>query len=224
MQGEYFSWLSHDDLYEPDKIKKEVEALGLCEDHDNTIVCCADSLVDVNGVKIFHPITRLSGLYRGSDLFDYYFSKHLPINGCTLLIPKSVFDKFGGFSTFRYIQDIECWVKFMLGGVNYYFIQDQLVKMRVHGGQVTKRFPELYFVEMRQFANNIIDQYLLASKLTASNVASFLSFLYKNHEKELYHRVEAITHRKDLLKKYYMITYGYIYKLVKYAYTKLIKK
>ena len=141
------------------KNQKEIDDLEGCGNYNNTIVCCADSLIDVNGEAIFHPVIRLSGLYKGADIFVHYFSKHLPINGCTLLIPKLVFDKFGGFSTFRYIQDIECWVKFMLGGVNYYFIQDKLVKMRVHGGQVTKRFPELYFVEMRQFANNIINQY-----------------------------------------------------------------
>lgn len=224
MKGEYFSWLSHDDLYEPEKIKKEVEALGTCENHDNTIVCCSDGLIDVNGGAIFHPATRLSGLYKGSELFDYYFSKHFPINGCTLLIPKLVFDKFGGFSTFRYIQDIECWVKFMLGGVDYFFIQDQLVKMRVHDGQVTKRFPELYYTEMHAFENDIIDNYLVKGKMSNSNVKSFVSFLYKNHEKEQYQRVEQITRKINILKKCYQISYGYLYDILKKVYNAVIKK
>lgn len=224
MRGEYFSWLSHDDYYAPDKIEKEVQELAKHTDKVNTIVCCADSLMDENGAPIYHPAKHLEGTIHGSELFDLFFSSHLPMNGCTLLIHKDLFTRYGRFSTFRYIQDIECWVKFMLGGVDYVFLPDCLVKMRVHAGQVTRRFPELYFVEMRQFANNIIDQYLMAGKLTDSNVTALLAFLYKNHEKELYHRVEAITHRKNFLKKYYLITYGYMYDMIKLVYTKLIKK
>ena len=48
MQGEYFSWLSHDDLYEPEKIKKQIEVLQGLPDHNKTIIMCADRLIDVN--------------------------------------------------------------------------------------------------------------------------------------------------------------------------------
>ena len=109
MKGEYFSWLSHDDLYEPSKIEKEIEALAKVENRDNTIVCCSDILVDSKGNKIFHPSKQLGGYFEGSELFDRFFSSHLNINGCTLLIPRSAFVRFGGFSRFRYIQDTECW-------------------------------------------------------------------------------------------------------------------
>ena len=119
MSGDYFSWLSHDDLYEPLKVEREVEELAKIRDKENTIICCADSLINANGKPIYHTSKRLDGLYSGSDLFDIFFAKHLVINGCTLLIHKSVFERFGGFSKFRYIQDIECWIHFMLGGVNF---------------------------------------------------------------------------------------------------------
>ena len=38
MRGEYFSWLSHDDVYEPDKIAKQVEVLQGCD--KQTVICC----------------------------------------------------------------------------------------------------------------------------------------------------------------------------------------
>lgn len=224
MSGDYFSWLSHDDLYEPLKVEREVEELAKMQDKENTIICCADSLMDVNGKPIYHPIKRLEGMYSGSDLFDIFFSKHLVINGCTLLIHKSVFERFGGFSKFRYIQDIECWIHFMLGGVSYYFIPDKLNKMRVHAGQVTQRMPELFYTEMRQFSNDIIDDYLLKKKLSDSNIHSFLSYQYRNHEKEIYKRVEKITGKKPLGFKMYSMVYGYAYDFAKYLYTKLLKK
>ena len=32
MKGEYFSWLSHDDLYMPNKVEKQVQCLQECGD------------------------------------------------------------------------------------------------------------------------------------------------------------------------------------------------
>lgn len=224
MQGDYFSWLSHDDLYDPDKILKEVLALEHSENRDQTIVCCADTLVDINGEPIFHPSLVLSGLYSGSQLFNYYFSKHLTINGCSLLIPKSVFEKFGGFSSFRYIQDLECWIKFMLNDVNFLFIEDKLVMMRVHDSQVTKRFPELYYTEMRILQNDIIENYIQNGKLSESNINSFLSFLYRNHEKESYIKVEKLIPRVAVLNKLYQILYGYLFDALKVLYNTFIKR
>lgn len=224
MRGEYFSWLSHDDFYASEKIEKEVQELAKHTDKVNTIVCCADSLMDENGAPIYHPAKHLDGVYKGSVLFDMFFSSHLPMNGCTLLIHKTLFEKYGGFSTFRYIQDIECWVKFMLNGVDYVFMPECLVKMRVHSGQVTKRFPGLYYVEMHLFAKNIIEWYLEKGKLSVSNENALLSFLYRNHEKELYNRIEVFTGKKKVVRKCYLILYGYLYDLIKYIYTKLIKR
>lgn len=224
MTGDYFSWLSHDDLYEPQKVEREVDELAKMRDKENTIICCGDSLIDINGNPIYHPTKRLEGLFSGSDLFDIFFAKHLVINGCTLLIHKSVFERFGGFSKFRFIQDIECWIHFMLGGVSYYFIPDNLNKMRVHAGQVTQRMPELFYTEMRQFSNDIIDNYLKKGKLSESNIHSFLSYQYRNHEKDVYTRIEEITGQKSFGFKLYSLMYGYAYDCVKFLYTKLLKK
>ena len=224
MSGDYFSWLSHDDLYEPLKVEREVEELAKMRDKENTIICCADSLIDANGKPIYHTSKRLDGLYSGSDLFDIFFAKHLVINGCTLLIHKSVFERFGGFSKFRYIQDIECWIHFMLGGVNFCFIKDKLNKMRVHDGQVTQRMPELFYTEMRQFSNDIIDNYLIKGKLSESNIISFLSYQYRNHEKSIYKRIEEISGHKSFGFKTISIVYGYAYDFAKYLYSKLLKK
>lgn len=224
MSGEYFSWLSHDDLYEPDKIKREVEALAVQKEPFQTIICCADSLIDANGNPIYHPTKLLNGLYSGADLFDIFFSKHLVINGCTLLIPKETFQRYGGFSSFKYIQDTECWIKFMLGGTSFFFIKDKLVKMRVHSGQVTQRMPELFYVEMRQFSNNIIDNYLYTGKLSSSNVKSFLIYHYKKHNKDIYKRIEKTVGLLMPIKKYVYILYGYGFSLLSYLYSKTIKR
>lgn len=224
MKGEYFSWLSHDDLYEPQKVEREVEELRKLEDKENVIICCSDSLIDAQGKTIYHPTKRLDGMFSGAELFDIFYSKHLVINGCSLLIHKSIFERFGAFSTFRYIQDIECWIHFMLGGVNFCFIPDKLNKMRVHSGQVTQRMPELFYTEMRQLSEDIINEYLTKGKLTESNIRSFLSYQYRNRNKEIYSKVEHITGKSRLGLKVYSIIYGIAYDSAKAIYTKLLKK
>lgn len=224
MKGDYFSWLSHDDLYEPRKIEREIGELSKYEDKENTIICCADSLIDAEGTPIYYPAKRLNGLYSGPNLFDIFFSGHLNINGCTLLIHKTAFERFGMFSTFRYIQDIECWIHFMLGGVSFCFIPDTLNKMRVHGGQVTKQYPELYYVEMHQMCRDIIKDYIKKGLLSASNVKSFLIFQYRNHYSEIYREVEKTEGNVNHAVKVYYIVYGYIFNVIRLAYKLIVKR
>ena len=39
MKGKYFSWLSHDDLYTPDKVEKEINALKDSGSDDTVVLC-----------------------------------------------------------------------------------------------------------------------------------------------------------------------------------------
>lgn len=224
MAGEYFSWLSHDDLYEPHKIEREVNTLAQLEDKANVIISCADNLIDSDGNIIYRPDSHMEGIYSGSSLFDIYFSKHLVINGCCLLIPKSLFERFGNFSSFRFIQDLECWINFMLGGTSFYFIPEKLTMMRVHSGQVTQRMPELYYSEMEIFSQNIINNYLKRGKLSESNIKSFLIFHYKNHNANIYKEVEAIQGNVNYFAKIYYVLYGYIFNIIRFLYRRLIKR
>ena len=51
MSGEYFSWLSHDDVYTPDKIKKSVLALSQLSDK-TTVIRCDSMHIDKNSEPI----------------------------------------------------------------------------------------------------------------------------------------------------------------------------
>ena len=224
MQGEYFSWLSHDDLYEPEKVECEIDELAKIHDKENAIICCADALIDADGKPIYHPSLKLEGRYTGEELFKTFFTKHLIINGCTLLIHKSVFARCGNFSTFKYIQDIECWVKFMLNNVSFHFIKMPLVKMRVHECQVTVKYPELYYVEMRKFCNDIIDNYIIPKRMNDKCVEAFMAFQYKKNEKQIYKRLEEVYGNVMPFNKYYWLLYGFVFRTVRFIYNKMLKK
>ena len=137
MTGKYFSWLSHDDIYLPDKVKKEVEMLLKHKNYE-AVIACNVNIVDENLVlirqnKISNIFNKAVDVFLGLDI-------KTGLNGCSLLIPKSLFEKVGVFDTeLRYTQDYDMWYR--LSKVSdFYLVNDNLVLSRQHSMQdsVTK--------------------------------------------------------------------------------------
>lgn len=156
-KGEFISWLSHDDLYEPTKIEKQIaqyEKRGL--DSNHTAISNVGGLIDSEGKPISHPTRKDTGIYGAKDAFNYFLFRACP-NGCGLLIPKCVFEKHGYFDeSMRFVLDWNLWLKFALGGVDFYFDDEALVSNRVHSMQVTVKQRKLHSKE----ANMTVDQLL----------------------------------------------------------------
>ena len=129
MTGDYFSWLSHDDLYYPTKIEEEVNEI-----EDKTIIMSDYDLIDEYGkfkcnITIPHEIIEEHNelaLYKGF------------INGITLLIPKKAFDECGSFDEdLRCTQDYDMWFRMLLKGYKFKHLKKVLASSRQHSKQVT---------------------------------------------------------------------------------------
>lgn len=108
MTGEYFSWLSHDDLYFPNKIKRQVEELSKLK-NKNTIM-----LSDLDGInERYEKIYQTNYIDHINEQPSRAKSRIYPVvynrtHGCTLLIPKVCFDEVGLFDPKeRVAQDFE---------------------------------------------------------------------------------------------------------------------
>lgn len=110
MTGEYFSWLSHDDMYYPKKIQRQVEELAKLKNKNTVMMSDLDGINEkrekiyqtnyINHIKE-HPQREKSLIHP-----VLYNQTH----GCTLLIPKVCFDKVGLFDVGeRVAQDFECF-------------------------------------------------------------------------------------------------------------------
>lgn len=161
MKGEWFSWLSHDDLYLPDKIKSEIEKVILYDlDTETSIISCKTGLISASGKTIFRPKRFHSGFYNGKEMFRNLFNGK-ELSGCALLIPKKALEEVGSFQIeYKYIQDWICWVLMGLRGYNFYLYNDELVKSRVHKNQATNKISNLYPLETSKFLNILIENYL----------------------------------------------------------------
>ena len=93
MKGEYFSWLSHDDYYYPQKIEKQIEAIEKSGDKTAIAHSNFDFLNMTTGEK-----TSVDWLkqYDMQQLTNSNFAPvFLCIHGCSILIHKSHFERVG---------------------------------------------------------------------------------------------------------------------------------
>lgn len=140
MTGEYFSWLSHDDTYEPNKIEAEIEFLKAKNLLGKKAIVFSDYyLMDVRGSILSRAIKNHTELVEKPE----YSLLKGNINGLSLLIPKTAFDEYGGFDTsLKATQDYELWRK-MARTYQLIHIPEILVSTRFHAKQVTNTSPKV---------------------------------------------------------------------------------
>ena len=159
--GDYISWLSHDDLYYPEKIKKQIEELDNYDDH--TIIYSDYDVIDGNGVKYDTVYLDHKTLIEKPD----YAIFRGAISGTTLLIPKKAFDEYGLFDEeLRCVQDYLKWFE-MAQSYKFVHISEVLGAARVHGRQVTNTSPKV-LTEGNWLWTKMAEEYPLEKKIKLS--------------------------------------------------------
>ena len=135
MRGDYFSWLSHDDLYAPGKLQLQIAALGALSSHERD--CCimySDySFFSHGGNRSNRSVIQLSSQL--CESFRFWLTLTSSLHGCTLLIPRRAFTECGLFHAIqRYSQDYDLWFRFA-GLYKFVHSPEELVYSRVHPTQ-----------------------------------------------------------------------------------------
>lgn len=129
MTGDYFSWLSHDDVYHPDKLAVQVEHLRRLENRD-TVLYSAYERIDARSVVTGNSL----GEPRHEDPVLAILAT--TIGGCTMLIPRRYFEKVGLFNeSLPSTQDNEMWLRIALSGAPFRYIHQPLIQSRHHPDQ-----------------------------------------------------------------------------------------
>lgn len=129
MKGEWFSWLSHDDIYEPFKIKKLVKYIS---DHPKAKILYTDyELVNERGMHLYNISVKPKNFNNMQlRLIDSY-----PLNGCAMLIKKDCFAKVGNFDeSLQTTQDYDLWYR-LAKYYKYHYISISTLKSRQHVNQ-----------------------------------------------------------------------------------------
>ena len=159
MEGEYFSWLSHDDVYYPNKIEREMEAIQESNDPTKLVQCEYDFYDEATGT---YTPTDFSKTYSIDQLTNSVFSVlQLQIHACCALIHRSHFERVGLFDEKRwYTQDVEMWFR-LFRGQQSLWVSESLYKVRVHSESDSKHYydawnqenSELYLKLMQELSD-----------------------------------------------------------------------
>lgn len=167
MSGEYFSWLSHDDLYTADKVKCSVELLVKNDlINKNVVAFTGGYFIDSAGAKIknFQTYFIENKLYAGVEVVEV-MTKRGTLNGCCMLIPKTAFRDVGGFDeSLRYSQDALMWYRIFLSG--YSMISDNALNVmyRLHRNQTSQLRRDLFEHDSLVIAKLLFEPLALADK------------------------------------------------------------
>lgn len=148
MTGEWFAWLSHDDLYKPEKIYENIKALnelGLSEaELAGHIVVSASESIDHRGHLIRTPTKeQMTKMYRKvsevrSNAEIIAEPKGFHFHGCTYFVHRIVLEAVGLFDEgLRLINDDDMWFRIFAGGYGLHYIPKVLVQGRIHSEQVS---------------------------------------------------------------------------------------
>lgn len=186
MKGEYFSWLSHDDAYFPEKVSSQVESLQRYK-NKNIVCCCKSIMIDKDSNTITRAIKRKDlekNTVIDSDNVLIHLLKTESFNGCALLIPKTVFTDNDLYfdESMRYSQDLLMWYRIFLKGYSLIYTDEIGVKNRIHDKQLTQTGRALFKKDSLAIGDMLLDEIIAKSDKTNKLIYYFLrnNAIYNN--------------------------------------------
>lgn len=152
MRGKYFSWLSHDDVFYPDKIAAQLTFLTSCKSAADTILYGDFDIINASSELTGSVIIEAPQPAQ----MRYALTVSYPIHGCTTLIPRSCFEKGGLFDeTLRTTQDYDLWFRFA-GLFPFVHQAKPMIKSRHHEAQGTVTMNRLHMREVDELLGRFL--------------------------------------------------------------------
>ena len=186
MKGDYFAWLSHDDIYYQNHIEENINYLRYCDNYEKIIPYSCFDFIDENG-EILLKDTIIAGIH----YYDYKLTLNShygcilrgEVNGGNVLIPRKAFDECGGFEEGNKItQEKEMWSRLLK---KYTFINIPIItySIRNHKQQVTNTSNEVRNEtdkKILEIVDGITEQEMIDE---SESVSLFFYELYVHYEK-----------------------------------------
>ncbi len=171
MKGDYFSWLSHDDLYINNKIELQVNALR--HETCQKVILYSDYSVFTNDPSD-DVICQMKGVPPSS--FRYWLTIENKLHGCTLLIPKAAFNDCGKFNESLLVtQDYDLWFRMSIQ-YDFVHIPVKLVKSRSHNEQGSIKLKKFFINECNKLLINFAQNLKPAEIQQSTNSSAGLGY------------------------------------------------
>ncbi|OGU15529.1 MAG: hypothetical protein A2076_12740 [Geobacteraceae bacterium GWC2_53_11] len=145
MSGEFFSWLSHDDVYLPEKVAVQI---ALMQQLQSPTVLYGDYEL-INGLS--QVLRRVTIQHYSPSEFRQALVCDNPIHGCSAMVPRVCFEKVGLFDEcLRTTQDYDLWFR-MAKAYEFLHMPVVLLKSREHAEQGTVTMSALHNRECNDY-------------------------------------------------------------------------
>lgn len=237
MKGEWFSWLSHDDVYKPDKIKHQIDLLNKYIEQDESfkkekcVVYCGSESINAQGKVIlrrkYKPVERRN---IDSILLNLPF---MHVGGCTMLINREAFNDIGMFDSKKInVQDKDLIYKLYYNKYTFLFVDEYLVQSRRHKEQTGNKVKSTWQQEIDdlncEFINEIVSRNICSDDKT---FRAMLIHYLRNRSKPTVNLIKGILKERCSFLKYvfyieipvlYWQVYGLLRRCLRFFYRKLI--
>lgn len=155
MSGDYFSWLSHDDLYVPEKLEIQIAAVTWAPDPSRVVLYSDFDIftTDPSAAEPAPPVEQVP-----PRDFRYHITVANTLHGCTLLVPRNAFTEHGRFDTaLRTTQDYDLWFRIAEG---FAFVHQPrvLVHARSHPDQGSMAMSDLVERECNALLGGFVER------------------------------------------------------------------
>lgn len=166
MTGDYFSWLSHDDKYTPEKVENSVQYLSSFDSREKRIALCGACYINERSEKIrdMEFDFQKGHIYESREVLHYLLT-HGVLDACCMLIPKTAFAECGYFNEdLRYNQDALMWYQIFSRGYSLVVDPQQRdVMYRLHANQTSKTRRDLLIRDSLEMAKIIAPSFAAQS-------------------------------------------------------------
>ena len=152
--GEYIAWLSHDDVFLPHKLERQ---MALLESSPELSGCYSDYFI-INAESVVLRMMKMP--YYPPDQMVRHLLQWMFINGCTVVVRRACFEAEGLFDHgLRYAHDADMWFR-ILRRFAFAYIPEALTKYRVHPTQESKKLMRMR-ADAHEFWRRCLEDYPL---------------------------------------------------------------
>ena len=174
-KGEYIAFCDDDDLWMPEKLKKQIQAITI----GDSDLCFTNTIhIDknfntVNKRHINIPIPEKTTLSR------LLLSNYVALS--SVLVKHEVIKKFKGFDTrsdFRAGEDYELWGRMLAEEVTFCSVKENLVLYRVHNQNISKNL-EIGIKRTIKINRHLFKKYEISKRvILQTEIVYFLKLIY----------------------------------------------